>query len=921
MPRNALWSSRDFFQLRAFRFRRSAGTHQKKAQTRRLFCYYLEMRVLPQSLTLASLLAVALWLCPHSSLATPLDSLFLEAHCYDCHDSTTQKGDLNLEYLDFDPKDPANFRRWVKVHDKVRDGEMPPKKKDQPEPQEREAFLALLEKPLTEAKLAQQGEIGRSVVRRLNRVEFETALSDLFQMPLAIQSQLPEDAKGDGFDTVGAALNVSSVQMESYLQALEAAFDQATTLYEKPERRTFRLSYKDTNGMMQEYRRTNAFSVEEDGVAFLGPDFHSYLNSVLDHFTVPYSAKYRVRVSCYAIRSEEPVLFTVRMGGPGHSEREDVPKKILGHVAVQPGAPQVLQFETHLERGQFFRMFLPTMPVIRFDSPQLWGTQGDYTGPGVLVQWVEVDGPILEQWPPASHTLLWDDVPMEPIPDAKPNADPNEHLLHPPTNIAQPRMTRRDKADKESGNKMVYDPKQGVGGEPIYRRARFPDPLHSTLRLSPADPKEDAARLLQSFVRHASRRPVEPVDAEPFIRLAHYWLDQGADFEATMRTAYAAYLTSPAFLYHQASLPPVAGSSVALDPYELAERLAFFLWNGLPDAELHQLASNGTLAEPAVLKAQTERMLEDARAQRFLKNFLDQWLDLELLDFTTPDSALYPEHDSVLQSSIEAETIAFFNELLAHDLSVRNIIDSDFAMLDRRLAEHYGLPAVDDMTIRRVTLPPGSVRGGVLTQASVLKVTSNGSNTSPVVRGTWVLERILGTPPDPPPPGVPAIEPDIRGATTVLQQLEMHRSRESCAGCHAKIDPPGVALENFDVIGLWRDHYRVIDPDRANLKTIGRAGMEVPIKYTPGLPVDAADELPDGRSFQDIREYKELLLSDPDQIARTVVSKLITYTTGASVSFADRVEVERILSECQTSDHGLRSLVHAVIQSPTFHSK
>lgn len=868
------------------------------------------------------LLATIPGLLPAASAEVPpAAEAFFNQHCFECHDGDVQKGDLDLTVLSFDPSDPATFEKWVHIHDRVAHGEMPPAKQPRPEAAEQETFLAALAQPLTEARLAWQAEHGRGVVRRLNRQEFETCLSDLFQMPLRIQAQLPEDAKGAGFDTVGAALNVSSVQMQSYLDVIDTVLDQATTLYDRPETRTWKLSYKDTQGMMSEYRKSNAFSIEADGVAFLGPDFHSYLNSLLDHFTVPYSARYKVKVSCYAIRSDKPVPFTIRMGGPGHAEREEIPKKILGHVAVRPGDPQVFEFDTHLERGQFFRMYLPTMPVIRFDSPDLWGTQSQYTGPGLLVQWIEVEGPILDQWPPASHELLWGGIPTEPIPEAKPNIDPNEHLLHPPTRIAQPRMTRLPKANKETGNKMVYDPKQGVGGEPVYTRAKSPDPLRSTFRLVPTNPKADAARLLQSFVQKVARTPVTDADVSPFVTLAHRWMDEGADFETAMRAAYSTVLTSPLFLYHQSSLPAPDAKSMALDAHEFAERLAFFLWNGPADDALRELADNGSLLQPAILSAQTERLINDPKAQRFLRDFLGQWLDLDLLDFTTPDSALYPEHDPVLQWSIEAETMAFFNELLQNDLSVRNVIDSDFAMLNARLAEHYDVPGPDDLTIQKVSLPADSVRGGVLTQASILKVTANGSNTSPVVRGVWVNDRIMGRHPPPPPPGVPAIEPDIRGAKTVRQQLEMHRNSERCAGCHAKIDPPGLALENFDVIGLWRDRYRVIVPEKANLKVIGRAGMEVPIKYTEGLPVDAADQLPDGRAFNDIRDFKALLLSDPDQIARTVTEKLLIYATGAPISFADRAEIERIIGATRESDHGFKSLIHAVIQSPPFHSK
>lgn len=840
---------------------------------------------------------------------------FLENRCFDCHDSETKKGELDLTALKFDPADKANLDRWVRVHDKVENGDMPPKKKTQPEAKERAAFLTTLAQPLMTADKARQAQKGRGVVRRLNRVEFETALSDLLGLPLRIQEQLPTDGKGSGFDTVGAALNVSSVQMESYLAALDMALDQATTLYEKPERRTWRLSYKDTEGMMGEYRRSNAFNIEPDGVAFLGPEFHSYLNSLLDHFTVPYAAKYRVKVSAYAVRTDAPLLFTIRTGGSGHQEREDVPKTLLGHVSVKPGAPQVFEFEPHLERGQFFRMYPATLPVIRFDIPKLAGTQKNYTGPGVVVQWVEVEGPIFDQWPPASHERLWSGVKSEPLRDVKKNIDPNAQLKQPPKRTAQPRMTQLP-----GGGGWKYDPKQGVGGERIYSRAKTPDPLHNTLRLVSPNAKADAERLLSEFVPLAFRRPVAEAETQRFVTLVQRWLDEGDDFETAMRAGYKAVLTSPGFLYHQGTLP-AAENTMRLDDHALAERLSFFLWNSLPDAELRRLADAGKLSDAATLRAQTERMLADAKQQRFLTSFLGQWLELRNLDFTTPDSALYPEHDPVLQWSIGAETHAFFNELLTHDLSVRNVVHSDFAMLNSRLAKHYGIVGADDMTMRKVKLPPDSPRGGVLTQASVLKVTANGTSTSPVVRGAWVLDRIMGKPADPPPPGVPAIEPDIRGAVTVRQQLEKHRNAATCAACHAKMDPPGVALESFDVIGLWRDVYRVLDPSKADLKVIGHPGDIVPIKYNPGLPVDASDKLADGRAFTDIRGFKQLLLSDPDQIARTVASKLAIYATGAPITFSDRPEIDSIIATTRAKDHGFRSLIHAVIQSPFFHSK
>lgn len=849
---------------------------------------------------------------------------FLQVNCLDCHSGEEAEAGLDLESLTLELDDRSIRQRWIKVHDRVAAGEMPPADYGELDDDEKAAFLNSIQEPLVAAVQAEQRSEGRGVVRRLNRVEYETALSDLLGQPLRIQEQLPTDAKQDGFDTVGAALNVSSVQMEAYLDVLASVLDEATVLHEQPERRQWRLDYRDTNGIMQEYRRTGPFHILPDGVAFFAPEKHAHLNAVLDHFTIPYSARYRVKVSAYAIRNDEPIILTIRTGGPGHSESDEVPKTLFGHVTVREGEPQVFEFEQRLERGQFFRIYPASLPYMRF-IPSLKERQKDYQGPGVVVQYVEVDGPIIDQWPPKSHQQLWGGVPTERLTDAKPNRDPNEHLQHPPTGIAKPKLTRidKDKRNKETGAQWIYDPDQAAGGEPIYRRARIPDPLQATMRLAPQHPHREATRLLKRFLPIAFRRPVTDDEVRPFEQLVHNWLDDGDDFETAMRAGYQAVLTSPGFLYHQGSLPTGNEklASNGLSQHALAERLSFFLWNSVPDDELRQAAEAGQLTDHSSLRDQVERMLGDPRSNRFVENFLGQWLDLRQLEFTSPDSDLYPEHDPVLQWSLGEETRRFFHELVEHDLSATNIIDSDFAILNSRLASHYGIPGVDDMAFRKVALPEDSVRGGVLTQASVLKVTANGTTTSPVVRGVWVLERIIGQPANPPPPGVPAIEPDIRGATTVRQQLEQHRNVDSCAACHAKIDPPGVALENFDVIGGWRDHYRALDPDKADIKVSYLPNQQVPIKHTRGLPVDAADELGDGRRFDDVREFQQILLSEPDQIARNLIEKLVVYATGAPISFADRVEVEDIIERTRERGHGVRSLIHEVVQSEMFRSK
>ena len=317
---------------------------------------------------------------------------------------------------------------------------------------------------------------------------------------------------------------------------------------------------------------------------------------------------------------------------------------------------------------------------------------------------------------------------------------------------------------------------------------------------------------------------------------------------------------------------------------------------------------------------QADRLLADPRSQRFIDAFLGYWLDLRKVSNTSPDEVLYPDYylDDYLVESAEAETRAFFAELLRNDLPARNLVASDFVMINERLAAHYGLPGVEGSRIRRVALPPDSVRGGLLTQASVLKVTANGTTTSPVLRGVWIMERILGKPAPPPPAAVPAVEPDTRGATTIRAQLEKHRTQPSCNACHAKIDPPGFALENFDVFGAWRDHYRAL-AEGEKAPGIGKNGQRFAFRLLQ--PVDASGALPDGRRFQDVRDLKRLLVAEERQIARNLVGQLVVFATGAPVRFSDRPKIEAILDRAAPTGYGVRSLVHAVIESEIFRNK
>ena len=422
------------------------------------------------------------------------------------------------------------------------------------------------------------------------------------------------------------------------------------------------------------------------------------------------------------------------------------------------------------------------------------------------------------------------------------------------------------------------------------------------------DPSGDARRILLNFTRRAYRRRVTEDDVKPLVALVERKIADGYSFEEAIRVGLKGAMTSPEFLF----LREKPGQ---LDDFALASRLSYFLWSTMPDDELLALAEQGKLRDTHVLREQVERLLASPKSAQFTENFVDQWLGLREIDFTEPDRLLYPEYDDMLRAAMVEETHRFFREVLEQDLSLTNFVASDFTFLNERLAKHYNIPDVKGHNLRKVKLPPDSHRGGVMTMASVLKVTANGTSTSPVVRGAWVLSRILGTPPEPPPGDVPAIEPDIRGATTIREQLARHRATESCASCHVKIDPPGFALESFDVTGFWRENYRSLG--RGEPVTIDGKRMH----YAKGPAVDPSDVLPDGRKFANIDELKALLLADKDQLARALAAKLVTYATGRGPQTLDQPEIGAIVGRIRAKDYRLKTLVHEIVASRLFLEK
>ena len=509
-----------------------------------------------------------------------------------------------------------------------------------------------------------------------------------------------------------------------------------------------------------------------------------------------------------------------------------------------------------------------------------------------MVQWLKIEGPV-GPWPPSGYQRLFAGVPLKPRSVATAEAEGKT----PPEIPAQ-----RSQADWAA------------------------DPLVP----ASAHPKEDAERLVRDFLPRAFRRPVSEEMLKQYVARVHDKLNNGDTFHEAMTYAYKAILSSPHFLLllepgAQPALVKDDFQSTKLDDYALAARLSYFLWSTGPDQELLDLAAKRELAKPDVLRSQVERMLASPRSHQFTENFVGQWLDLRMIDATVPDPRLYPDFDRTLLWAMPRETYLFFEEVLKNDRSLLEFVDSDWTMLNERLAKLYGIPGVIGNELRKVTLPPGSHRGGVMTHASVLKVTADGMRTSPVLRGKWVLERIIGKPPAPPPPDVPAIEPDIRGATTIRQQLDKHRTIAACARCHVHIDPPGFALENFDPIGGWRDYYRVPAPtgrgkvDLPGFKVLRVGFVQRPIYRGPD--VENGGETHDGRKFKNIDDYKKLLLADKDQLARNLTQKLLVYSTGADIQFADRELVEQIVARLATKNYGFRTLVHEIVQSRAFLNK
>ena len=841
----------------------------------------MNLRLLPFYAVLCGLPASAM-----CGQAVPADfSNHIEKRCTECHDKETTKGGLDLTAQSFDLNDPLIRERWIRIHDRIENSEMPPKAGDLPQA-ERAAMLQMLSTAINVVDHAEVVAGGRGPMRRLNRDEYEQNLRDVLQLPhLDIRDMLPEDREGHHFNKTTETLDISRVQLAGYLEAAESALRQAlaggiaapaptrfrvvgTRLF--PGKVTFgnreaMFFTRDSKGI--EPKQLDALGNDPGIEMALFRSAHWPYYGYPQGFVARLPGEYRVRFSARAVvevqgfelkPALQPVPMTFRARKPSGADVSGDVRPTGGIMDIAP-AMAVHETTVRLRQGETFEyslLGLP-MPLARNvnNGPPTYRYPPFPEGgqPGVAFQWLEIEGPVSSpEWPPPSHRVLFDVLPVR-----------------------------------------AAQTKDGLPVEVVSQ-----------------NPKEDARRLLRRFVNLAAREPVPDDVVQKFEQLIFARLEKRASFTEAVLAGYKAFLCSSHFLYLR---EPVQAD----DHFAIASRLAHFLSNSRPDVKLAGLARSRQLRDAQVLRQETERLIAGDGFDRFVKSFTDYWLNLRHVHRDEPDIRLYPEYrfDDYLVDSMEMETRAFFTSMIRDNLPAKSLIDADFVFANDRLARHYQFPAISGSAMRKVAVPKGSPLGGLLTQAAVLKVTANGTTTSPVVRGAWIMERLIGEPPPPPPPGVPAVEPDIRGAKTIRDLLALHTKSKSCAACHAKFDPVGLALENFDILGGWRARYRGLE-EGERVTGIDRAGHD--FAYTLAAPVDASGKLVDGRTFQNIRELKAILAANPRQLARNLLHQFTIYATGTPVRFSDRAEIEGMLDACSASGYGVRDLLLALVQSKIF---
>jgi hypothetical protein len=883
------------------------------------------------SLPRLCLLLLSLLIASLSSAAIPQS--FLDRHCLDCHDADTQKGGLDLSNLSLNPANAESFDLWVKIHDRIDSGEMPPKKKPRPPQEETRGILRELQTQLNRIDSQRIAEGGRIRMRRMTRSEFENTLADLFALPrLEIKSLLPPDGSIAGFDKVADGLDLSPAHLAAYGEAVEKALDLAIATRSTPppvfKRRIYPaglfkfrgnlqqgqfvllkdlkpdpaypprggfeditgyIASKDAQADMPERKKQfeeNKIAQSQSAVGLLNPNLSGYEAAM--NVSPIYSGNYHIRISTWGFHwnagSVQPGPAQAAVLRAHEEGKQQEGGRLLSLFTAPSLAPSEHEFTAWLDAHESIVFDPVSLHWLGLRVGQVGGRAAKHVGPGVALDWFEIEGPLHPVWPPESHRRLFGNL----VP-TKPQAS-GETI--PPKR----------------------DPVRGIGGYlPSVQTDLPPHERNPELEtVTSNQPEQDARNLLSTFIPKAFRRPADSREIEPYVRLVMKRIAANDCFEDAMRRAYLAVLTSPEFLFHPADHKPNTTPTGHQTAFTLASRLSYWLWNSPPDDALLAAARDGSLQKPESIRQHVDRLLADPRSDRFIRDFTDQWLELRRAQETTPDPKLYPEYHFLLHESMLAETRVFVRELIVTNAPITALLRPGFSMLNQRLAEHYGIPDVSGTETRKVALTPDASRVGILGQAAIHKLTANGTTTSPVKRGVWVMDRLLNEPPPPPPPSAGAIDPDTRGTTTVREQLEKHRNNPGCASCHSKIDPAGFALESFDPIGGLRTRYRSTDQGETPPEK-GRTQWK--INYRLGPQVDASGELVDGTTFRELNELTAHLAENPERLAQAFVTHLSRYATGTDPSFADRAEIHRIIRSTAPERFGFRSLIHALATS------
>lgn len=783
-------------------------------------------------------------------------SAFLSKYCLDCHGNEKQKGDRRFDELSNQAPTLDNAEALQEILDQLNLANMPPEDAPQPSDNERKELIASLSDSLKTLRTQAQRHPGKVVMRRLNRVEYRNTIRDLFRLKMVDfdpTTTFPVDDSTEGFDNVGEGLVTSDHLLREYLTAARKVADKAILPGPRPAMINYQTGVVASEPGTE--LATGVAQADKDGRREAGRMFIKFRQPlgfpVLDKKRgVPASGEYVIRFTAKAVRrksrykdedlrynSSEPMRLSISIDS---RELGATAHRIVAEYEIPDDRAIEIEHRLWLEKGFTFHLH--------------WANGPDGSFKRILRKVL----------PKYNKDALY---PVRNPPEMYVGSGPELHVH----------------ALQIEGPFFAQWPPKGF--------ARFfPSP--------PRSPDKTYLRdSLLRFANAAFRRPVDQAELAPYVDLAEAHWAQHGDFWEAAKYGVRAILTSPKFLYLAETVPDDP-TNRRLTSHELASRLSYFLWSSMPDDQLRLAADNGELLKPQELRRQVERMLADPKAASFTENFTGQWLGLRKLGEMPPDPEQNPAYyQDDLESAMRNETKLFFSHILNENRSVLEFVDSDYTFLNAALAKHYGIGNVINHDFERVALPPTARRGGLLGQGSILTATSNGIETQPVARGIWVLENLLGTPPNPPPPDIDPLEPDTRGVTTIRELMEKHRNTPTCNECHRKIDPFGLALENFDHVGAWREQYR------------------------KRLPIDPTGYMADGSSIDGADGIRAYLMQRPDQFSRCLTEKLFVYALGRRLSFADRDDIDRIVQELPAHRFGFRELIHQIVASEAFQQK